>query len=153
MSDKGDSVAEVEDLRQGQDDGIGSGNGSGSANIIDDDSKAPAAHSSQVPPQTGASSGVRRGLQPPQFLLNMSMEERLELETKLKRKIDLRLMPAIILMYILNYIDRLVKPTFPPPEKGSTSPDFESHLFLPTGNREIGGTHPATSQKEERFAR
>lgn len=111
MSDKGDPVTEVEDLRHEQDVGNGSGSGSGSGNghvIDDDDSKVPAAHSSQVPAQTGAGSGVRRGLQPPEFLLNMSMEERLELETKLKRKIDLRLMPAIILMYILNYIDRLV---------------------------------------------
>lgn len=133
MSDKGDSVAEVEDLRHGQDDGNGSGSGSGSANIIDDDSKAPAAHSSQVPPQTGAISGVRRGLQPPEFLLNMSMEERLELETKLKRKIDLRLMPAIILMYILNYIDRLVKPTFSPAHEGLHIPRLRVPSFFPRG--------------------
>lgn len=45
-------------------------------------------------------------LQPPEWLANMSPEERLELEKRLKRKIDLRLMPAIIVMYILNYIDR-----------------------------------------------
>lgn len=132
MSDKGYSVAEVEDLRQGQDDGNGSGSGSGSANIIDDDSKTPPAHSSQVPPQTGAGSGVRRGLQPPEFLLNMSMEERLELETKLKRKIDLRLMPAIILMYILNYIDRLVKPTFPRPRRLHI-PRLQVPSFFPRG--------------------
>ena len=110
MSDKGDSVAEVEDLGHEHGGGSGSGSGSGSGNIIDDDDSKNifSAHASDVPPQTGAGSGVRRGLQPPEFLLNMSMEERLELETKLKRKIDLRLMPAIILMYILNYIDRLV---------------------------------------------
>lgn len=145
MSDKGDSVAEVEDLRHGQDDGngSGSGSGSGSANIIDHDSKTPAAHSSQVPPQTGASSGVRRGLQPPEFLLNMSMEERLELETKLKRKIDLRLMPAIILMYILNYIDRLVKPTFPRPKR-APHPQTSSPIFSsPRGIvRLVGPTRP-----------
>lgn len=107
MSDKGDSVAEVEDLRNEHGAGDGSGSGSGSADmIVDDDNKVLAAHSSEVPTQTGAGSGPRRGLQPPEFLLNMSMDERLELEAKLKRKIDLRLMPAIILMYILNYIDR-----------------------------------------------
>lgn len=106
MSDKGDSVAEVEDLRNERGAGNGSGSGSGSADMVDDDNKVLAAHSSEVPPQTGAGTGPRRGLQPPEFLLNMSMEERLELEAKLKRKIDLRLMPAIILMYILNYIDR-----------------------------------------------
>ncbi|ERT01661.1 hypothetical protein HMPREF1624_02913 [Sporothrix schenckii ATCC 58251] len=48
----------------------------------------------------------RRDLQPPAFLVGMSAEERQAMETKLKRKIDLRLMPMIILMYILNYIDR-----------------------------------------------
>lgn len=133
MSDKGDSVTEVEDLRREQDAGNGSGSGSGSsnANTLDDDSKVPAAHSSDVSPETGAGSGPRRGLQPPEFLLNMSMEERLELETKLKRKIDLRLMPAIILMYILNYIDRLVQPHSPPPRRRLHIPRLESHFFLP----------------------
>lgn len=132
MSDKGDSVTEVEDLRQGQDAGNGSGSGSGSsnANILDDDSKVPAAHSSDVSPETGAGSGPRRGLQPPEFLLNMSMEERLELETKLKRKIDLRLMPAIIVMYILNYIDRLVQPRYPPPRK-APHPQTRVPSFFP----------------------
>lgn len=109
MSDKGDSIAEVEELRNEQHVSSGSGSGSPKLRDGDDDNKIFTAHASHVPPeQTGASSGVRRGLQPPEFLLNMSMEERLELETKLKRKIDLRLMPAIILMYILNYIDRWV---------------------------------------------
>lgn len=131
MSDKGDPVTEVEDLRRDQDasNGSGSGSGSGSANVLDDDSKVLAAHSSDVSPQTGAGSGVRRGLQPPEFLLNMSMEERLELETKLKRKIDLRLMPAIILMYILNYIDRLVQ-TRSPPRARLHIPRLGSHLFF-----------------------
>lgn len=55
---------------------------------------------------TPAIKGGRRGMQPPEFLLHMSLEERQALETKLKRKIDLRLLPGIILMYIMNYIDR-----------------------------------------------
>lgn len=46
------------------------------------------------------------GLQSPEFLLHLSPQDRRELETKLKRKIDARLMPALIVMYILNYIDR-----------------------------------------------
>ena len=150
MSDKGESVAEVEDLRHDQDvgNGSGSGSGSGSANVIDDDNKVLATHSSHIAPQTGAGSGVRRGLQPPEFLLNMSMEERLELETKLKRKIDLRLMPAIILMYILNYIDRLVQPTFPR-HNGSTSPQTSSPILFcsPRGFRGSGGGPPTTSQR------
>ena len=56
---------------------------------------------------------VRSRLEPPEFLRNMSLEEREHLETKLKRKIDLRLMPGIILMYILNYIDRCGIPLSP----------------------------------------
>ena len=60
-----------------------------------------------VAPAEGVSSApVRSRLEPPEFLRNMSLEEREHLEAKLKRKIDLRLMPGIILMYILNYIDR-----------------------------------------------
>ncbi len=44
----------------------------------------------------------------PEILQQYTKEERDVLEEKLKRKIDIRLMPAIILMYILNYIDRYV---------------------------------------------
>jgi len=58
-----------------------------------------------IPPEEDAK-GQSRGLQPPEFVANLTPEERAALETKLKRKIDIRLMPAIILMYILNYIDR-----------------------------------------------
>ncbi|CCC09036.1 hypothetical protein SMACR_03135 [Sordaria macrospora] len=50
--------------------------------------------------------GQRAALQPPPWIAALSPEERRNLEKKLKRKIDLRLMPAIIIMYILNYIDR-----------------------------------------------
>ncbi|KAK3301398.1 major facilitator superfamily domain-containing protein [Chaetomium fimeti] len=45
-------------------------------------------------------------MQPPEFIRNLSPEEREHLEKKLKRKIDIRLLPAIIIMYIMNYIDR-----------------------------------------------
>lgn len=45
-------------------------------------------------------------LQLPEALSHLSTEERRALEAKLKRKIDARLMPALIVMYILNYIDR-----------------------------------------------
>lgn len=60
--------------------------------------------SPNVTDDTAHSPMVGRGLQPPEFLVHLSAEERHQLEAKLKRKIDLRLMPAIILMYILNYI-------------------------------------------------
>ncbi|KAK3378575.1 major facilitator superfamily domain-containing protein [Podospora didyma] len=49
---------------------------------------------------------VSRGLQPPEFIKNLTPEHRAELEKRLKKKIDARLMPAIIIMYIMNYIDR-----------------------------------------------
>ncbi len=43
----------------------------------------------------------------PEWIRNLSAQERLEIELRLKRKIDLRLMPMIILMYIMNYLDRV----------------------------------------------
>jgi len=60
-------------------------------------------------------------LQAPEFVRSLSPEDREILEKKLKRKIDLRLLPAIIIMYIMNYIDRCVY----------TSP-FSSGLFQRT---------------------
>lgn len=54
----------------------------------------------------GDAVSVQRGLEPPEFIKGLTAEEREELEKKLKRKIDTRLLPAIIVMYILNYIDR-----------------------------------------------
>lgn len=47
--------------------------------------------------------------QAPEFIRNLTPEQRAELEKKLKRKIDYRLLPAIIIMYIMNYIDRCVR--------------------------------------------
>jgi hypothetical protein len=48
----------------------------------------------------------RRRLEPPPFIASLTPERRQELEKKLKRKIDWRLLPAVIIMYIMNYIDR-----------------------------------------------
>jgi hypothetical protein len=42
----------------------------------------------------------------PSLLINLSDEERQKLELRLRRKIDLRLLPMIVIMYILNYLDR-----------------------------------------------
>ncbi|KAF2087126.1 retrograde regulation protein 2 [Saccharata proteae CBS 121410] len=42
----------------------------------------------------------------PPLIKNLSLEERQHLEAKLRRKIDLRLLPMVILMYIMNYLDR-----------------------------------------------
>jgi MFS family permease len=51
----------------------------------------------------GAAPGL---LQIPTEISDLSVEERDFLEAQLKRKIDLRLMPMVILMYIMNYLDR-----------------------------------------------
>ena len=42
----------------------------------------------------------------PEFLRNMTDEERNHLEAKLRRKIDIRLLPMLVVMYIMNYLDR-----------------------------------------------
>jgi hypothetical protein len=42
----------------------------------------------------------------PELVRNLTPELREKLETSLRRKIDLRLLPMIVLMYILNYLDR-----------------------------------------------
>lgn len=54
----------------------------------------------------GVASGAQRGFQPPEAIRNLTPEDRQKLEKKLLRKIDLRILPMIVLMYILNYIDR-----------------------------------------------
>ncbi|KAK4452421.1 putative tartrate transporter [Podospora aff. communis PSN243] len=53
-----------------------------------------------------AGDAPRRGPQPPPFIASLTPEQREEMEKKLKRKIDWRLLPAVIIMYIMNYIDR-----------------------------------------------
>ncbi|KAM3076383.1 hypothetical protein ACMFMG_007203 [Clarireedia jacksonii] len=47
-----------------------------------------------------------RALEAPEWIRDLSPEERINIEGKLKRKIDLRLLPMVILMYIMNYLDR-----------------------------------------------
>ncbi|KAK4241655.1 putative tartrate transporter [Achaetomium macrosporum] len=44
--------------------------------------------------------------QPPEVIRNLAPEDRVRLEKLLKRKLDYRILPAIIIMYIMNYIDR-----------------------------------------------
>jgi len=46
------------------------------------------------------------GLAVPPLVAAMSKEERVAAEAKLRKKIDTRLLPMIILMYIMNYLDR-----------------------------------------------
>ncbi|MDI1487678.1 MAG: hypothetical protein OHK93_006949 [Ramalina farinacea] len=47
---------------------------------------------------------VRR--QPPELVRHLSPDERAVAERALTRKIDLRLLPMLVLMYIMNYLDR-----------------------------------------------
>lgn len=42
----------------------------------------------------------------PELVRAMTLEHRQKLETSLRRKIDFRLMPMIVIMYIMNYLDR-----------------------------------------------
>lgn len=54
----------------------------------------------------GIAQASRARKEAPEFIKNLSAEERTTLEKKLVRKIDLRLLPMIIIMYIMNYLDR-----------------------------------------------
>ena len=49
---------------------------------------------------------IQTGLQLPELLRDLSEEERHVLERKLVRTIDIRLLPILVLMYIMNYLDR-----------------------------------------------
>ena len=49
---------------------------------------------------------TRSRREPPELVKGLSLEERQRLETALVRKIDFRLLPMIVLMYIMNYLDR-----------------------------------------------
>jgi MFS family permease len=60
-------------------------------------------HGSFSSPSAGTPS-VKR--QPPPYVRSLSPAERADVEKKLVRRIDLRLIPMIIIMYIMNYLDR-----------------------------------------------
>lgn len=49
---------------------------------------------------------LERNLELPESLQHMSAEEFEAFEKKTKRKIDLRILPMLVLIYILNYLDR-----------------------------------------------
>lgn len=42
----------------------------------------------------------------PASVQNLSTEQRVRVEKALVRKVDIRLLPMIVLMYIMNYLDR-----------------------------------------------
>ena len=54
----------------------------------------------------GQASTSRRRREAPPLIRDLSSEDRQRLELALVRKIDSRLLPMIILMYVLNYLDR-----------------------------------------------
>ncbi|KAF7861440.1 hypothetical protein EAF04_008005 [Stromatinia cepivora] len=66
---------------------------------IEDNKDSSTASASKINPSL-------RVLQPPEWIAALSPEERLSIESKLKRKIDIRLLPMVIIMYIMNYLDR-----------------------------------------------
>lgn len=49
----------------------------------------------------------KRTLEAPPLIRDLSPEDRERLEKKLTRKIDMRLLPPVIIMYIMNYLDRV----------------------------------------------
>ena len=55
---------------------------------------------------TTTKTNTRRRREAPPLVKDLSHAERHRLERALVRKIDFRLLPMIILMYILNYLDR-----------------------------------------------
>ena len=70
-----------------------------------DDDKDLAQHVSNAS-LGGVPATTRSRREPPELVKNLSTEERQHLETALVRKIDFRLLPMIIIMYIMNYLDR-----------------------------------------------
>lgn len=48
----------------------------------------------------------RPAMVPPELVAAMSPERRVEAENQLRRRIDYRLMPMVVIMYIMNYLDR-----------------------------------------------
>jgi hypothetical protein len=77
---------------------VGTDNKAGVDNISDD--VAPTAEAGYGPSHSK--------LEPPPLVAAMSQVHRLEAEARLVKKIDTRLLPMIILMYIMNYVRTLM---------------------------------------------
>ncbi|KAJ9297181.1 hypothetical protein DTO271G3_4474 [Paecilomyces variotii] len=92
------SVGKNNDISAGPDSKIG----------IDEDGKDLAPHVSQI--EEGGivanSNKPNPKKEAPLYVAGLSPEEREHAEKRLVRKIDTRLLPIVILMYILNYLDR-----------------------------------------------
>lgn len=74
--------------------------------ISSDDGKMTVPDDGKIVASEDESPVTTRERLPPISIRHLSPEERLRLEQKMRKKIDLRLMPMLILMYILNYLDR-----------------------------------------------
>lgn len=72
---------------------------------LDMDDKEKSAHVEDESP-TRATTTRSNGMQPPDLVKAMTADDRATFEKHLVRKIDLRLMPAVVIMYIMNYLDR-----------------------------------------------
>ena len=49
---------------------------------------------------------ARTPLEPPESVRRLTTDERAKLERRLVQKMDLRILPMIVIMYVLNYLDR-----------------------------------------------
>ena len=76
------------------------------ATTTDYDHKAATDRVSDDVPHPIVDAGQHGKLLPPPLVAAMSQEQRIHAEAKMRRKIDTRLLPMIILMYIMNYLDR-----------------------------------------------
>lgn len=74
----------------------------------------------------------------------MSAEEFLEVEKRLKRKLDTRLMAPIVFIYILNYLDRC----------GLSAPMHACHLLTAVKEQYRGGQNrrPRDKPRDVRYA-
>ena len=67
-----------------------------------DDSK----HADHISDTSLENAPARSRREPPELIKKLTFEERQRLEKALTRKIDLRILPMLILIYIMNYLDR-----------------------------------------------
>jgi hypothetical protein len=59
-----------------------------------------------VPSTEPGHAPAKKKLEMPPLVAAMTREQRVEAEAKMRRKVDFRLMPMVIIMYIMNYLDR-----------------------------------------------
>ena len=78
----------------------------GTPSDVDSDAKQPVTHAEHA--SSHASPAIHRvdASLAPELVRALTSDERRVLERRLIRKIDLRLLPMLILMYIMNYLDR-----------------------------------------------